>query len=192
MSKIETYSGLYIDLKNPQKAQISLEDVAHALSNIGRFTGHCQRFYSVAEHALLTAEYLLENGFSKRIALQALHHDSSEAYLGDVSRPLKALLEPEYKILENRMTEAIFEAFDIPLPTEFEQRFIKQVDDWALCVEAWFLLKSKGMGWETDRLYVPSLDDNVKGIGRLSVPQSPSLIKEEFLEMHLKLSPTLV
>lgn len=46
-------SGNYFDLQDPSASRFEVSDIAHALSNICRFTGHTQRFYSVAEHSVI-------------------------------------------------------------------------------------------------------------------------------------------
>lgn len=113
---ILTQSGLYIDLTNPDPELIQIEDIAHALARICRFTGHTERFYSVAEHCVHTS-YLVPPIH----ALTALLHDAAETYIGDVASPLKQLL-PDYKAIEQRMEAAVFAAFGLahevtyPLP----------------------------------------------------------------------------
>lgn len=101
-------SGEYFDFENPENSIITIGDIAHALSNICRFTGHVHRFYSVAEHSVL-ASYLVppEDAFA------ALMHDAAEAVLGDVSKPLKSLL-PDYRRIEDRVERAIFAKFGLP------------------------------------------------------------------------------
>lgn len=108
LSAIRTRSGRFVDLCDPTPSSICILDVAHALSNICRFTGHTSQFYSVAEHAY-HASYLVP----REHAFEALMHDATEAYLGDVSSPLKALL-PEYRLLEDRMQVAVSERFKLP------------------------------------------------------------------------------
>ena len=98
---IQTYTGQAVEPLHPKLQDIRLEDIAHSLSNLCRYTGHCSTFYSVAQHAIMTSEIceseckILGYGedVTRRFALLALHHDDSEAYLGDMSRPLaRALL----------------------------------------------------------------------------------------------------
>jgi 5'-deoxynucleotidase YfbR-like HD superfamily hydrolase len=45
-------------------------------------------------------------GYSNRIQLACLLHDASEAYLSDVTRPVKAEL-PQYKEIEAPLQETI-------------------------------------------------------------------------------------
>lgn len=123
---ILTYTGKYVHLVEPQVESIDIIDIAHALSHICRFTGHTSSFYSVASHCLWVSEHAPEE-----LQLLGLLHDAAEAYLGDVSAPLKQLL-PEYKALEHRMEEAIAKRFGLP---SLSHPDIKRLDREALRVE---------------------------------------------------------
>lgn len=109
-SEILTVSGNYFNFLDPDNSVYTVNDIAHSLSHINRFTGHTRIAYSVAQHAVLVS-YLVP----PEHALAALHHDDSEAFLGDVSSPLKQML-PEYKVIEERVERAIFAKFGIPFP----------------------------------------------------------------------------
>ena len=77
---------------------VAIEDIAHALARICRWTGHVESFYSVGEHSLHVCEQVLaataelDDAERARCGLWALLHDASEAYIGDVSTPLKRYL----------------------------------------------------------------------------------------------------
>lgn len=127
--RIVTYSGVAIDPLNPDPDLLQIEDIAHALSNVCRFTGHVRHFYSVAQHCLLCSQIVPE-----RFALEALLHDASEAYLSDIARPLKR--QPEfgdfYKAAEQRLERAIALRFLLTYPWP---QAVKRADDVLLRTE---------------------------------------------------------
>tara|TARA_R110000803_G_scaffold23746_3_gene57992 strand:+ start:1491 stop:2027 length:537 start_codon:yes stop_codon:yes gene_type:complete len=91
---IQAHSGEYIDLENPHKSKFLIEDIAHGLANTCRFGGQCSPFYSVAQHCVHVSLLV-----PPRYARAGLLHDGAEAYVGDVSSPLKALLA-NYQYIE--------------------------------------------------------------------------------------------
>ena len=141
-SSIESYSGRVIDLAHITPETITIEDIAHSLSMQCRYTGHCNFFYSVAEHCVLGTELV-----PKELALAFLLHDASEAYYADISRPLKSLL-PEYKILEHRCEEILEQRYLGKVLSEEKRSIVKRADLAMLMVEAEDLLPSKGIGWD--------------------------------------------
>lgn len=95
-TRIMLASGVLFDLTNPAGSPMSLQDIAHGLGRVCRFAGQTNRFYSVAEHCFHVARLV-----PVELARVALLHDASEAFIGDVTRPLKALL-PDYQAIEAR------------------------------------------------------------------------------------------
>jgi 5'-deoxynucleotidase YfbR-like HD superfamily hydrolase len=145
--EVETYSGAFVDTSAPDPATIKIADIAHALSNVCRYGGHCQRFYSVAEHAVFVS-HRVERKHNKFWALVALHHDDSEAYLGDIPRPMKPLLGDAYVELTEAMDDAVIEALELPFfAHDFHAPAVKDADNFALFVEARHLLPSQGRQW---------------------------------------------
>jgi len=103
---IQTFSGKRFHFLDPQEEELDISDIAHALSNICRYSGHVTEFYSVAEHCVILAEYVLNETADPKQALAALLHDASEAYLVDVPRPIKKYLSG-YQQLEQNVTDVI-------------------------------------------------------------------------------------
>jgi uncharacterized protein len=110
---IITYRGNKFYLLDPKPEMIDIEDIAHALSNIGRWTGHTRYHYSVAQHSVY-ASWIAPPEF----AFDTLMHDASEAYLGDLNRPLKHFTPagPAYLKIESRVEEVIFNKFGVTFP----------------------------------------------------------------------------
>jgi hypothetical protein len=189
---VETFTGEFVDTRNPDPATIHLEDIAHALSQTCRYGGHCQRFYSVAEHAVLVSRRLEELGESNRRQRAGLHHDDAEAYLGDIPRPMKPLLGASYKKLTASMDEAIIASLRLGLSVEsLHEPIIKDADNWSLFVEARILLPSKGINWLD---HLKHWDVNPEVLEQASrTPDywrsglSPQKAKEEFLARHHEL-----
>ncbi len=109
---IKVASGHYVDLKNPDPWSIDLNSIAHALSHICRYGGHCPKFYSVAEHSIHAMRLALFKSESAEVLRAVLMHDATEAFLGDIVRPLKLIL-PDYRAVEDNMEHAIAERFGI-------------------------------------------------------------------------------
>jgi 5'-deoxynucleotidase YfbR-like HD superfamily hydrolase len=125
---IITKSGKKIDLLQPDPQEFSISDIAHALSHLCRFTGHTRRFYSVAQHSLMVSELV-----PQALAKEALLHDAAEAYIGDVSTPLKILL-PEYRSIEERIELAIHQRFQLDFCDD-HRTHIKRADIIMLATE---------------------------------------------------------
>jgi len=123
---IRTASGLYLNILNPKPEQISLTDIAHALSNLCRFAGHTPTFYSVAQHSYLAASLVAHEH-----KLATLFHDATEAYLVDIPRPLKKHL-PEYKPIEENLMKVIASKFGFQFPFHPE---VKKADETMLKLE---------------------------------------------------------
>ena len=130
-----TYSGKRIRLDGIKAEDICLQDIAHALSMICRFNGHCRRFFSVAQHSLNCSKYLESQRAPLKLQLYGLLHDASEAYIYDLPKPLKVLI-PGYEELEKKIQNTIWKAFGLPEPTKEEYGVIKQADVLMLALES--------------------------------------------------------
>jgi hypothetical protein len=105
---IKSASGKSFNFLEPRQEDICIEDIAHALSQVNRYAGHAPFPYSVARHSILVSYEVRPQN-----ALMGLLHDASEAYLADISRPLKNLL-PDYSAIERRVEEVISAKFSLP------------------------------------------------------------------------------
>ena len=100
--------------------------MAHALSNLCRFTGHTREYYTAAQHSVLVNSLL-----PAELAFAGLLHDAGEALIGDVSGPLQAAVRG-YKPVKERVEKAVFEHFGLPWPLP---KAVKRADQAALIFE---------------------------------------------------------
>lgn len=114
---ISTLSVQQFYFLNPDPKDILIADIAHSLSLICRFGGHCNVFYSVAEHSIILAKALEDEGADTLTVMAGLLHDAEEAYLPDITRPVKNVMPEAKKIY------AILE-------TAIEMKFHLQAADW--------------------------------------------------------------
>jgi 5'-deoxynucleotidase YfbR-like HD superfamily hydrolase len=172
--KIETFSGVLFDLINPQSTDVKLVDIAHALAATNRFGGHCRLPYSVAQHSVLCSQ-------NCEFPEWALMHDASEAYVGDVTRPLKQMLGAAYKEIEMNILYAIGIHFKLP-PHEEHEEAVKDVDNRLLITEKRDLMPDKEWRYLQD---VEPLPDKIE-------PWSFSTAKTMFITRALNLFPHLI
>ena len=110
MSWIQTYTGRQFFPLDPSPEALDVRDVAHALSLQCRFNGHCLAYYSVAEHSVRVSRVV-----PAELALWGLLHDATEAYVGDLPRPIKQQL-PAYRQAEEELMRVIAERFGLSWP----------------------------------------------------------------------------
>lgn len=168
MNWIQTYSGNKFHSLEPRPEEIKLVDIAHALSMLCRFNGHCLSFYSVAEHSVRVSRIL-----PPEFALWGLLHDAGEAYLTDLPRPVKQRL-PEFRVMEDRVLEQVAVRFGLvwPMPQK-----VKTADNRLLATEARDLMAPHPEDWG---LGIAPLDERI-------VPLLPSEAEELFLAEYDKL-----
>lgn len=131
-SWMHTYSGHRFSFTHPSPDQVHIEDVAHHLAIINRYTGATREPYSVAQHSVLVAGVLEHAGHPPAIQFAGLMHDATEAYVNDLNRPAKYLCD-DYRTLEDFLwTSAIAPRFGLPLVLPPE---VKWADDVALFME---------------------------------------------------------
>lgn len=149
-----TANGLELHLSHPAPAAIVAADLAHALAQINRFTGHAARPYSVAEHSLLVVEILQrEHGITPatlhgcQCLLAGLLHDAHEAYASDLSSPAKRAVGPAWRQFEGQLERAVHSAFALHTAFSRHAHLVKQADLQALATEKRDLLPASPTPW---------------------------------------------
>jgi len=133
-----THTGKQFWPLDARVEDIDIQDIAHSLSHICRFGGHCQQFYSVAQHSVIVSRAV-----PPALRKAGLLHDATEAYIGDMVRPLK-LQMPEFNVVEDMLWRVIALKFNLPftLPPE-----IKHADNAALMAERRDLFAPSSYPW---------------------------------------------
>ena len=175
---IELISGKLFYFLDAKETDFVIQDIAHALSNTCRYTGHCSKFYSVAEHSVLVSKLLSGTEFE----LAGLLHDAAEAYLPDVASPIKQYL-PDYNALEDKLMATISSkwGFEYPLHPA-----VKHCDLVMLSTEAHYLIPSKGNSWDLwEYRKRPHVDDGIKP-SCVEPRVAKSLFLDRFYELTMK------
>lgn len=171
-SWIQTYTGRQFTPLDPQLDDIDILDIAHALSLLCRYNGHCRSFYSVADHSVRVSRIVPQED-----ALWGLLHDAAEAYVGDFPRPIKRQM-PVFRDLEDRILQVVMQRFGLgwPMPDT-----VKEADDILLVTEKRDLVKAIDDPWGP---VLPPLPETI-------VPLSPEASEQAFLERFRELTAGL-
>lgn len=122
-----TYTGGEFWPLDPRPEEINMEDIAHSLALLCRFNGHCQKFYSVAQHSVIVSQIVN----SPRDRLPALLHDAAESYIGDIIIPFKNSLN-QVKKIEKEIMDAVHSRFGVG---NYDADEVKRADKIALFAE---------------------------------------------------------
>jgi len=163
---IQTYTGRQFWPLDPRPEDVHIKDIAHALSNICRYTGHVREFYSVAEHSVRVSRIVPEEH-----ALWGLMHDASEAYICDVARPVKRFpgFGELYRQIEDRLMECICERFRMDPSMDPS---VKTADNILLHTERRDLMARLPQPWR----------DSVAPLDEFIIPWTPKMAERAFLE----------
>lgn len=174
MSYITTISGKCFDPINPEDRLIDIGDIAHSLSLICRFNGHTKFFYSVAQHSLDCSKEAYYCGLKKEVVIGCLFHDASEAYLSDVTRPVKENLL-YYLEVENKLQNMIWKHFIGRMLSQEEQIMIFEIDD-------------RMLSMEFHQLMPGDINNDYKLLSRyyLCEFKEPSKVERDFVEYFYK------
>lgn len=142
---VGTNTGRKISLSMPDPNEIDIEDIARGLANSCRFTGQIERWYSVAEHCIQVARLL-----PPHLRLVGLLHDAAEAYVSDVSSPLKRALGANYRKIENAIAMAIGQRFGLGDALVYLPQAVKDADKIMLMTERDALVRVQRNDWGDD------------------------------------------
>ncbi len=170
---IRTYTGGRAYFFEPEKSEIVIEDISHALSLLCRFNGATREMYSVAQHSCLVAETLYERAGDIRLSYCGLMHDAAEAFISDIPSPFKKHF-PEFIEVEKRFEAWLGEKFDF----ELTDPLIKEHDLRALATEMRDLMRVS----DHKVIQYPPFSQRIYAL-------SPNEAEELFLKTYHSLKP---
>ncbi len=171
-----TYTRKMLDPLNATPQDIDIADISHALSLLCRANGHFPHFYSVGQHSVNCMLEAKARGYSERVQLGCLLHDASEAYLSDVTRPIKPHLIG-YAAYEEKLQNQIFDKWIMPSLTKEERTQIFDIDDAVLYFE---FLSLMGL-----RLSMP--EPTLKSVPEVGLLEF-NAVEQRFLHLFKKLT----
>lgn len=139
---ITTYTKVQFSPLNPHVEDVKIKDIAHALSLMTRANGHFPQFYSVGQHSVDCAREAMAEGLDAETVMACLFHDGSEAYLSDITRPVKQYLL-QYAEIEKKMQDTIYEAMLGHVLTEEQYKHVKRIDDMLLYYEFYHFMQEE-------------------------------------------------
>ena len=142
---IQTLNGRAFDFENMSRNKWDWKETATILSRLPRFTAHSRWRYSVAQHSVLVSRRF----DTRSLRLVGLIHDVPEAFINDISSPVKHWLRDfggtdALNVLEDRIWEWVAKQHLID-PWMIEK--IKQEDLAALATEARDLMLPPPRPW---------------------------------------------
>lgn len=188
---IATSVGGMWSILDPHPADVNIIDIASGLSRVCRYGGqirHDFEIYPVSEHSVLMLEWMESQGLVNSVedGLRILLHDGSEAFFGDMTSPLKAVI-PEFKVIEDRCQRVIDLAFGV-YSAKLSYEIIKMIDVRIRMDEREALINEPALGEQKRAIWehtpdMEGLDVTIRGL-------TPSMAREEFLETFLRICKT--
>jgi 5'-deoxynucleotidase YfbR-like HD superfamily hydrolase len=169
----QTFTGRKVYVLDPKPEDIEILDIAHALSMLCRYNGHCKAFYSVAQHSVIVSRIVPPD-----LAVVGLLHDATEAYVGDMIRPLKQSIVA-YREIEDRWALAIGERYGLGDQILHLERAVKDADNVALATERRDLL-NVGPGHALHEAW-KQYDHHKRPLDEVIVPLGPAEAERAFM-----------
>lgn len=137
--------GEVYELDRPNQAVIRPATVAHAAAQVNRYTGHCSRPYSIAEHQLLVADILQRDlGVDVHGVFAGLNHDSHEVVTNDMHSPGKRVIGEPWRAFESIHARVFATAFAMHTALAVHREAIKRADLIAMATEVRDLMPKTG------------------------------------------------
>ena len=187
----QSFSGSKYWIMDPMPEDVNMIDIVVGLSNAARFRGQTKYFYSVLQHSVLVSEAVealaLQRGWSdkeaKEAAFEGLFHDSPEAYLGDVARPLKRMRAMrEYRRVEALWESCIFNRLNIN-PTKKSRALVKECDQRIVLDEVYAFMEDPDM-WPDSGRYL-----DLEPLGVEVKQKTQKQVIEDFYWRYAELRP---
>lgn len=176
---MQTYQGRKFYPLDPYPEDVDIVDIAHGLAMTCRFGGQCREFYSVAEHCVHVARALEHMGYDGNVLRAGLLHDSAEAYIGDLIRPLKHQPEMiEFRKAEAKIELAVAERFKLDT-SALVHGLVKNIDNRILVDEIRQLCADPEM-------YLPA-EPGLQPLGITLHCWTPARAEQEFLLEYRRL-----
>jgi 5'-deoxynucleotidase YfbR-like HD superfamily hydrolase len=176
-----------LDLNDLKPDQICIKDIAHNLSMLPRFCGNTRRPYTVLEHSLMVFQMVEAFTSDPNLLLQALLHDATEAYIGDIPAPVKNAVPAIREFETTKIWPAIADRFGIEHELD---PMIKQADWAAFYAEALALCECEDMTqWERYDEFYPIAAAWIEECGEIDkdVMPHPQLTQDVFLNVFAAL-----
>lgn len=140
--------GRIFDLLCPPPAGLDITDIAETLSRTPRFVARTRTRggvwpYSVAQHSVLVHDLLWGANEDPMTCYAGLLHDAHEAYMGDVSTPMKNAV-PEIRAFEAGLQHHVLLALGVPWPLP---QAVHDADATAFRYEAGLLMDGTPDSW---------------------------------------------
>lgn len=180
---IQTSTGRKFYPLAPKVEDLDILDIARGLAMTCRYGGQTARsFYSVAEHCVLVSRHV-----PPEYAREGLMHDTAEAYIGDMVRPLKHQPEMyEFRKAESAIEQCVAEKFGLRTDPD-ALAAVKNIDDRILLDEFHALMARPDLylepgGWT----------DGLEPVGAEILGYSPERAEILFLARFGELFPEFV
>ena len=150
---------------DPRPEEVFMSDIANGLAMENRYSGQnrVDRFYSVAEHSALMAQFMLRTWPTvPKVAFVALLHDAHEAYgIRDVNRAGKWALNHEgsnhhnhYDVVAGRIQRAIWKKYNLAVASIAFHDEVKRLDQGMVPLEKAMIFRHS-QAWYADKFLPP-------------------------------------